>query len=368
MKFTCNKSLLLKEILIAQDIISGRNALSILSNVLLEVGHNKLTIKATDLKVNFETKIPVQVIESGKTTVFCDKFLNIIRNLPESEVEFEKNEDNILTIKPIGQHIDFKLRCIPSDNFPEIVNISNENYFEIPQFEYNQMINHTIFAVSDDETRYFLNGVYFEKNSDKILMVATDGRRLSYIDSAFPYEVENFEGVIVPVKILNLIKKLSTNEGNIGIAIVDKTIHIKLENQKISSTLIEGQFPQYSRITTEQPEKTAVIEKNKFTTAIKRVSLLAESRSRRIFITLEEGKITLSSEESDIGNAKEEFECEYSGEKTVIALNYLYLLEPLKSIEDENIEFCFTDESRPVMMYSSPKSNFLHMIQPMQVD
>lgn len=368
MKFSCNKSLLLKEILIAQDIISGRNALSILSNVLLEVGHNKLIIKATDLKVNFESKIPVQVIEPGKTTVFCDKFLNIIRNLPESEIEFEQNDDNVLTIKPIGQHIDFKLRCIPSDSFPEIINISNEHYFELPQFEYNQMINHTIFAVSDDETRYFLNGVFFEKSTDKVLMVATDGRRLSYVDSAFPYEMENFDGVIVPIKILNLIKKLSSGEGNISIAIVDKTIHIKFDNQKISSSLIEGQFPQYSRITTETPEKTAILDRNKLVTAIKRVSLLAESRSRRIFIILEEGKITLLSEESDIGNAKEEFECEYSGDKTTIALNYQYLLEPLKAIEDESIEFCFTDEARPVMIYSAPKSNFLHMIQPMQVD
>ncbi len=311
MKFSCNKSVLLKEIIIAQEIISGRNALSILSNVLLEVGHNRLTIKATDLKVNFETKIPVQVIEPGKTTVFCDKFLNIIRNLPESEIEFEKNDDNILNIKPNGQHIDFKLRCIPSDNFPEIINISEEHYFELPQFEYNQMINQTIFAVSDDETRYFLNGVYFEKNSDKVLMVATDGRRLSYIDSTFEYELKDFNGVIVPIKILNLIKKLSSGEGNIAVAIVDKSLHIKFDNQKISSTLIEGQFPQYSRITTETPENKAIIERNKFITAIKRVSLLAESRSRRIFISLENNKITLNAEESDIGNAKEEFECEY---------------------------------------------------------
>lgn len=368
MKFTCNKSILLKEILIAQDIISGRNALSILSNVLLEVGHNRLIIKATDLKVNFETKIPVQVIEPGKTTVFCDKFLNIIRNLPESEIEFEKNEDNILTIKPLGQHIDFKLRCIPSDNFPEITTISNDLYFELPQFDFINMIGQTIFAVSDDETRYFLNGVFFEKNGDKILMVSTDGRRLSYIDSPFSYELEDFAGVIVPPKILNLIKKLSSGEGNISIAIVDKSIHIKFDNQKISSTLIEGQFPQYSRITSEIPENVAIIDRNRLVTAIKRVSLLAESRSRRIYVTFVEGKVTLISEESDIGNAKEEIECEYSGANTTIALNYLYLLDPLKSISDENIEFCFTDESRPVMLYSNPKSNFFHMIQPMQVD
>jgi len=324
MKFSCNKSVLLKEIMIAQEIISGRNALSILSNVLLEVGNNRLTIKATDLKVNFETKIPVQVIESGKTTVFCDKFLNIIKNLPESEIEFEKNNDDILSIKPHGQHIDFKLRCISSENFPDIPTVSKDYYFELPQFELYQMISQTTFAVSDDETRYFLNGVYFEKIDDKILMVATDGRRLSYIDSDLTYEMENFEGIIIPIKILNLIKKLSSGEGNISIAIVDKSIHIKFDNQKIASTLIEGQFPKYSRITTETPENKAVIDRNKFLTAIKRVSLLAESRSRRIFITLEEGKVTLLSEESDIGNAKE--------------------------------------------IYSAPRSNFLHMIQPMQVD
>lgn len=368
MKFSCNKTILLKEITIAQDIISGRNALSILSNVLLEVKNNSLTIKATDLKVNFESKIPVQVIESGKTTVFCDKFLNVIRNLPESEIEFEKNDDNILTIKPLGQHIDFKLRCLPSDNFPQIAKVSNDSYFELPCFEYNQMINQTIFAVSDDETRYFLNGVYFEKNIDKVLMVATDGRRLSFMDSALPYEIDDFDGVIVPIKILHLANKLSNGEGNISIAIVDKTIHLKLDNQKISSSLIEGEFPKYTRITTEVPEKSAILDKNKFITAIKRISLLAESRSRRIFITFEEGKMTLSSEESDIGNAMEELECEYSGEKTILGLNYLYLLEPLKAIKDDIIELCFTDEARPFMIYSSPKSNFLHMIQPMQGD
>jgi len=368
MKFTCNKSILLKEILIAQEIISGRNALSILSNVLLEVGHNRLTIKATDLKVNFETKIPVQVIEPGKTTVFCDKFLNIIRNLPESEIEFEKNDDNILTIKPNGQHIDFKLRCISTENFPEIISISNENYFEIPQSEYTKMISHTVFAISDDETRYFLNGVYFEKSDDKIIMVATDGRRLSYIDSAFPYENINFNGIIVPVKILNLIKKQTNGEGNISIAIVDKNIHFKINEQKFSSSLIDGQFPQYSRITTEIPERNAVIDKNKFNTALKRVSLLAESRSKRVFLTFFDNKLTLLSEENDIGNAKEEFDCEYNGPETTIALNYLYLLDPLKAIDDEIIEFCFTDEKRPVIITSSPKNNFLHMIQPMQVD
>lgn len=367
MKFTCSKSVLLKEILIAQEIISARNALSILSNIFIEAGHNKLTIKATDLKVSFETKIPVQVFETGNTTVFCDKFLNIIRNLPETEIDFIV-QDNIMSIVPHEQNIDFKLKCISSEKYPEIKSITNDQYFQLPQFEFINMISHTIFSISDDETRYFMNGVYFEKNENKLIMVSTDGRRLSYIENDFEYDIEPFEGVIIPPKVLNLVKKLSSGEGNLYIAIVDKNIYIKFDNQKISSSLIEGQFPNYKRVIPEKQEHTVVVDKAKLNQAVKRVSLLAEHKSRRIFVVLNENKLILKSEENDIGNAMEEVECEYTGPENTIALNYTYVVEPLKVIDGEDIEICYTDPDRAVTIYSSPKLNFFHIIMPMQVD
>ena len=216
-----------------------------------------------------------------------------------------------------------------------------------------------MFAVSDDETRYFLNGVYFCKEG----MVATDGRRLSFagMDNA----IEN--GVIIPTKVLSLVRKLMF-EGNLQIAIENKTIYFKMDNMIVSSTLIDGQFPQYSRITGETPEYKSTCLRNQLQSAIKRVSLLAEGKSKRIFITISDNLITLSSEESEIGTAKEDIPCSYSGPSTTIAMNYTYLVDPLKAIETDEVQFCFSDSSRPVMIYSEPRGNSLHMIQPMQVD
>lgn len=358
MKFTINKSVLLREITIAQEIIQAKNALSIISNVLLQVEDGKLYIKATDLKTNYQTSVSCQMIEPGTSAVFCDKLLNVVRNMPESEIEFTK-KDNLLSIKPINQNIDIKLRCIDHSNYPEIPNSSND-FFNISQHDFANLVNNTMFAVSDDETRYFLNGVYFCNEG----MVATDGRRLSFAGTTSPIP----NGVIIPTKVLSLVRKLMFGEGNLQISIDNKMIYFKMDNMVVSSTLIDGQFPQYGRITGENPSNKAICLRGQLQSAIKRVSLLAEGKSKRIFITISDGKIELSSEESEIGTAKEDIPCSYSGLSTTIAMNYSYLVDPLKAIETDEVQFCFSDSSRPVMIYSEPRGNALHMIQPMQVD
>ncbi|WP_028973375.1 DNA polymerase III subunit beta [Spirochaeta cellobiosiphila] len=368
MRFICEKSVILKEISIAQEIISSRNALSILSNVLIEADNNTLIIKATDLKVGFETRIPVEVETPGTTTIFCDKFLGILRSLPEGEVIFDHTENGRLIITPLEKKIDFQLKSIPSDKFPEIQEIPDDNYFEIPQEFLNQMVQQTIFAISDDETRYFMNGVYMEKQENKLVMVATDGRRLSYIEKEIETPLPDFAGIIIPPKILTLIKKLSSGEGSIEIAINDKTIYTRFDNLKISSTLIEGQFPNYSRVIPEYQEHNVLVQKSVLNDALKRVSLLAEQKSRRIYLTVGQGIMTLSSEESEIGHAKEEIPCEYEGQEYTIALNYVYLQDPLKVVNSEGLIFQFTEPSRAVTIRSNPESEYFHIVMPMQMD
>ena len=207
MKFKCERDIILKEIAIAYDIISSKNILSILSNVLIDAKDNSLTIKATDLKVSLITKIPVEVITPGSTTVFCDKFLGILKSLPSGEVEFEQKDNLILDIKPIFKKIDFNLKSINSDKYPELPDILDENYFEFQQKEIIEMISNTIFAVSNDETRYFMSGVFFERTNDNINMVASDGKRLSFISKKLNNSIENLKDVIIPTKILTLLKK-----------------------------------------------------------------------------------------------------------------------------------------------------------------
>lgn len=366
MNFICEKTLLLKEIAISQEIISSRNVMSILSNVLLEADNNTLTIKATDLKVGFEAKIPVSVISPGSTTIFCDKFLSILRSLPEGEVEFKQNEEKLVII-PSNKKIDFQLKSIPSDKFPELQKISDDSYFDIPQKDFIEMITHTAFAVSDDETRYFMNGVFFENEGGILNMVATDGRRLSFIKKELGPQIPEFNPVIIPPKILNLIKKLSSGEGMLSLAISDKSVFINFDNQKLISNLIEGQFPNYKRVIPEKQEFSILVDKNLFMDALKRVSLLVEQKSRRIYLNVSPSVIILSSEESEIGVAKEEISCDYDGPEFSIALNYLYMEEPLKVMHG-NLIIKFTEPNKAVTLFSDPEKDFFHIVMPMQVD
>lgn len=368
MKFNCEKNVILKEISIAHEIISSRNALSILSNVMIEAVDDSLVIRATDLKVGFETRIPVHVENPGSTSVFCDKFLGILRSLPEGEINFILKENEKLVIKPVDKKIDFELKTISSEKFPEIQNISEEHFFSFPQKKFIEMISQTVFSISDDETRYFMNGVYMEKNDDSIIMVATDGRRLSYISDSSEDPIYDFPGVIIPSKILNLVKKLSSGEGNLSIAVSEKTLYVKFDNQKVYSTLIDGQFPNYNRVIPESQEYHITVNKNDFSDALKRVSLLAEQKSKRIFLSVNGETISLKSEESEIGVAKEEFPCVYEGPEITIALNCQYLQDPLRVIEEDEISIEFTEANRAITLSPVPGKNYFHIIMPMQMD
>ncbi|ADK79163.1 MULTISPECIES: DNA polymerase III subunit beta [Sediminispirochaeta] len=367
MKFTCEKNALLKEISIAQEIISTRNALSILSNVLLEADDGSLTIKATDLKVSFETRIPVEIAAPGSTTVFCDKFLGILRSLPEGDIEVEL-VDNRVMIRPLFQKINFQLKSIAGDKFPELQEVSEDLYFEIPQKDLIEMIGQTIFAVSDDETRYYMNGVYVEQDGESISMVATDGRRLSLIKRRIESELKEFDAVIIPPKVLQLIRKLSSGEGNLKIAISDRNIFVQFDDQRITSNLIEGQFPNYRRVIPDSQDYQLVVNRDQLEEALKRVSLLVEQKSRRVYLSVENAMMRLTSEESDIGVAKEELSCSYEGPETTIALNYLYLAEPLKVMRCEEVVLRFTEANKAITLEPVPEGDYFHIIMPMQLD
>ncbi len=307
MKFTVDRETLMKEIGVASEIISSKNALSVLANVLLWAEEGNLGIRATDLKVSFETQIPVEVQTPGRTTVYCDKLLSILRSLPAGDVELEHAHDHI-TITPKERAADFRLRSIPAEKYPEIQLTSTISYWDLPQAEFIEMITQTAFAVSDDETRYFMNGVFFEQVEGDLVMVATDGRRLSYIKKTPESEPPDFAGVIVPPKVLNLVKKLASGEGTVSLAITEKHLFIEFENQKLSSALIEGQFPNYRRVIPEKQDHVLTVDRAQLSEALKRVSLLVD-KSRRVYLMLAEDSVTLSCDESDIGTASEQLVC-----------------------------------------------------------
>lgn len=367
MKFTFDRDSMIKEIAIAQEIISTKNAMSILSNVLIIAENNSLLIKATDLKVNFETKIPVVIEEEGSTTVFCDKFMSILSSLPSGEIEFIQNDIKV-TIKPISKKVKFDLKSMASDKFPEFSSLENISYFDVPADQFKEMINQTIFAISDDETRYFMNGVYFEKKGDNFNMVSTDGRRLAFISKNICQGIDDFPSVIVPPKILNTVLKRASSEGNISIGIAEKMIYIKFGNYHFSSVLLEGQFPNYVRVIPENQTNSFELDKRDLMDALKRVALLVDQKARRVYFELNPGRLVITSQESDIGTAKEEIPCRYDSEPITMAMNYIYIDEPMKVMDCERVKFEFTEAMKAVTLRPVPDSDYFHIIMPMQME
>jgi len=366
MKFTCDRGVLLKEIAIANEIISSKNAISILSNIYFEAKDGALTIKATDMKVNFETKVPVDVVESGSVTVYGDKFYGILNSIPDGEIEFEQTDSKI-NIKTAVKKARFQLKSIASDKFPEFT-ASGGNTFELPVRDLKEMIQQTIFAISGDETRFFMTGIFFEKADNKFNMVATDGRRLAFVNKSAAASVADFSGIIIPPKILNIVLKRAGDEGMAGISLTDKTIFIQFGSYKLSSILIEGKFPDYRRVIPEKQTRSFTINRQEMLDALRRVSLLVEQKSHRVYLGISPGSASIYCEESDIGNAREEIPCKYDGEELSIALNYRYLEEPFKVMTGDEISILFTDPNKTITIMPVPEKDFFHIVMPMQQD
>lgn len=363
MKFICERNILLKEISMAQEIVASKNVISILSNIYLEAENDSLTIRATDNKVNFETKVPVTVVEPGPATVFGDRFFGILSTAPEGEVEFEQ-KDNKVRIKTSVKNANAKLNSMASEKFPEFP-VSSADYFDIPIKSFKEMINQTVFAVSDDETRFFMNGVYLEKVEDKLIMVATDGRRLAYIEKE-GHAINDFPGIIVHPKILNIITKRAGDEGSISIAITDKMIFVRFGSYNFSSVLLEGQFPNYRKVIPEEQTYSLSINRNEMLDAVRFVSQLVEQKSHRIYLGIKPGVMEIYSEEGEIGDTKQEIPCKYDGEEISLALNYRYIEEPFKVINSEEICLNFTNSSKAITIVPIPKTDFFHIVMPMQ--
>ncbi len=368
MKINCSREALLREISIAQEVVSSRNSLSILSNVLLGAEDGALTIQATDLKVGFKTSIPVEVVTKGVTTAFCDKLMNILRSLPEGDVELEQIDAAMLRVRPIGKKIDFQLRCIPSDKYPETQQVADSQYFEFPQKDFIEMVSRTLFAVSDDETRYFMNGVFLEKRDGALVMVATDGRRLALINRRVPIAVQSLRGVILPPKILTIVKRLASGEGNLSIAITDKNVFIRVGERSLSSSLIEGQFPDYRRVIPDSQKYRAAVEREALEAALKRVSLLVEQKSRKVIFALAGGILTVSARESELGVASEEVPCDYEGPDMTFAVNCVYVIEPLHEMDCEKVSVEFSEANKAITLRPQGDDGYLNVVMPMQLD
>lgn len=369
MKFTCPGNVLKQEIEYANSFSSSKNSLSIASNVLLEASNDMLTIKASDQNFGFTSSIPVSVIIPGATTVFCEKFLALLKNIPDVDIEI--TEDNgLLNIAPVEKNsyeFNINIKTIDASKFPELESVDDELFFSLAQRDFFDMIDKTSFAVAEKDSRFFLTGVYMEKKDDKLVMVATDGKKLACVRRSFEQEIPDFTPSIISVKFLNLMKMVGTGDGVLSIAIDNGRMFAKIGERLIYSSLITGNYPNYEKVIPKNLENKLVMKTEDLDKAITLISVLAENNSNKIFISLTHNKIELSGENNEYGDSKQELPCEYDGPDNVISFSFAVIQAPIRRMDSEYFSILYTSPMNALIFQPEPEKDYIFVLMPMQI-
>ena len=369
MKITVkNKKDLLDGLNKVHSVVEKKNTLQILSNILLSATGESLVIKATDLEVSMETVLPVQVLEEGKATVSAKNFLEIVRELPEKEINIFTKPNHWVGIT-CGKST-FNILGLSPEDYPSLPGSNVRTACRARSDVLRKMIDYTLFAVSNDETRYQMNGVYLEPlEGGKCRMAGTDGHRLSYYeDSLFEDLVPFSKGVIIPRKGIQEIRKVvDTVTGAVEFSIEGNHVLIKAPGTFLSVRLIEGQYPDYKLVIPKNNNRTMEIDRNSFADSLRRVSLLANEKVRGVKLYLTPGKLEVSSSNPEIGEATEIIETNYQGDPLEIGFNARYLQETLAVIDSPQVVFELNDRMSPGVIKLPHKTDYLSVMMPMRL-
>jgi len=374
MKLVITKAELIRGIARIQAIVEKRNSMPILANVLLEARgegeDGELELAATDLEVGIRGLHSANVSSAGALTVSAKKLFEITRELPDEPIHLEATPNAYLTIR--CARAEFTLSGTSSEEYPTLPTFTPEKVVPVQATTLSQMIERTMYAASADETRYNLNGVYLEVLSDtgKLRMVATDGHRLALVDRSVGEDATALaSGVIIPKKGLAELKRLVDEddadeielafEGNNGLA--------KRGNVTLVMRLIEGEFPNYQQVIPEALEQNLVLPVESLLHALRRVSLLSSERSRAVTLELADGKLMMTSSNPDQGDAREELDVDYAGEKLAIGFNSQYLIEALKVSGAKEVRFGFRDDLSPTQLVPTDDPDTLAVVMPMRI-
>lgn len=360
----------------AQNIVEKRNTMPILINVLLEAKDNSLRVFATDLEVSLTDDATVKVSSEGKVAVNAKSLFDIIKELPEGLVVLEKKENNWLKISQ--NKAVFNIVGISPEEYPVFPTFVTKNFMKLEADVLSEMIEKTIYSVSNDETRYHLNGVFFEKQfeGDEIIyrMVATDGHRLSLVDrkssskDMTKMNEGERQGVIIPRKGLNEIKKLLDSvEKDVDMAIEGSQLIIKNGSTVLMVRLIEGKYPNYQQLIPQNLPENLVVNREALFSSLKRVSLLSNAKSKGVTLNLTHGRLEITSNNPELGDAKEELEVDYSGKDIKIGFNAKYILDVLSSMNDEAVQVELNDQLSPGLVRPHNDKSYTCVVMPMRI-
>jgi len=371
MQFNISKDVFLKGLTKVQGIIEKRHTIPILANVLIEAQNNQIVITATDLEVGIKSNYPADIISEGKVTVSAKKLFEIIKELPNKEIKFT-SKSNFWVEITCGKSI-FNLVGLSPDEFPNFPEVS-EKLSSVETKTLSEMIDKTIFSVSNDETKFNLTGIFIKSEVDEfkndIAFVSTDGHRLSMIKRNLSSDLDDKfkEGFILPKKGINEIRKIidsSDNEVNIGIS--DNNFSVSTDTTKLIMRMVDGDFPDYKRVIPEKTTNSALINREIFLHSLKRISVLSSEKSKGVKVNLSNDSLVLYSSNPDVGDAKEEVDVVYTGSEISIGFNAKYIIDILQSIDKENIIFYLKDNISPGLIQPEGDENYLAVVMPMRL-
>ena len=371
MKVTVERAELLKSLSHVHRVVERRNTIPILANVLIKAGKNGLELKATDLDLEVVEAVPAEVKTPGATTVPAHMIYDIVRKLPEgSQVELTASSDRGSMAVKAGRSR-FTLQTLPETDFPDLAAGELSHKFSVATPDLKRLVDKTQFAISTEETRYYLNGIYLhavDEKPAKLRAVATDGHRLAQVEIVLPKGASGIPGVIVPRKTVAEVQKLVEDSGEeVEIELSPAKVRFLFGRVTLTSKLIDGTFPDYGRVIPAGNDKTLVVEKADFAAAVDRVSTVSSERGRAVKLSLAAGKLTLSVTNPDSGSATEELEVEYSSDPLDIGFNSRYLLDITAQIEGEKAELKLADPGSPTLLRDQDAGGALYVLMPMRV-
>lgn len=370
-EFTVKKSDLLRELNLTQGVVEKKTTIPILSNLLLETEGSRVRISATDLELGLKSGCPAKVKKEGGGTVPAKRLLEIVRSLPEADIRFKFLENHWVQLT--CERSSFKLVGMAKDNFPALASVP-KSLASLPASTLTGMVQKTIFAISNEESRYTLNGALLILKSDGATMVATDGHRLALIERQSPVSGVSTElRLLIPKKAMaELIRLLSEVEEDTVVEVSKDESHLffTVGERLLICRMLTGQFPNYEAVLPRENTRIVELDRVALTEAIKRVALLADERSRAVRIQLEKGKIEISSSSGEYGEAHETLDADYQGEPLQIGFNYQYLLDFLNVLSDGGkVRLELKDEQSAGQLRPSGEETSLYryVVMPMRI-
>ncbi|TIP73609.1 MAG: DNA polymerase III subunit beta [Mesorhizobium sp.] len=372
MRVILERSNLLKSLNHVHRVVERRNTIPILSNVLLSAEGATLEMKATDLDLEVTEATPAKVERGGATTVPAHLLYDIVRKLADgAEVMLKTDEDgNAMTVT--SGRSSFRLQCLPQSDFPELSAGSFSHIFRLDSVALKGLIEKTQFAISTEETRYYLNGIYLHTHDVdgklKLRSVATDGHRLARAEIDAPAGSEGMPGIIIPRKTVSELQKL-VDDPNVAVTteLSDTKIRFTIGSVVLTSKLIDGTFPDYQRVIPTGNDKKLIIDRQSFAAAVDRVSTISSERGRAVKLSIGEGQVTLAVNNPDSGSATEELTADYSSDAIEIGFNAKYLLDVAAQLTGTEAKFMLADAGSPTLIHDMADETTLYVLMPMRV-